>query len=362
MIKARLPRLDKSDGAERLLNAQNVFVGAGARITTVLPPGGLKGYSNAINNLSLTLDASGSIVDNGAIASASNLTALAGEMFSNQAVVSSSGLGTGRDAGDITIIAGSINLQGVVLAVGSNGANGPDASLPGQSGTDGQDGGKGGMITLQGTGGITINANIQADEGNGGNGGRGGDGASQRRREAAPAETESNGGRAGTISLTTTDAAINQAAGLSISAVGGSGGSGGAGGNGGAASTTSSGAGGRGGNGGMATAGGRLSADSGEGSLNFSSTLSFNGGSGGGGGAGGNGGDGSAADFAGGVGGDTGASQSGAMGGMLALKNTSGPIIPNSPMVMRSRQTSAPRHRLIPSAVRLSKPAKIEAD
>ena len=101
------------------------------RITTVLPPGGLNGYSNAINNLSLTLDASQNIVDNGAIASAGDLTALAGGMFSNQAVVSTSGAGAGGDADDITIIADSIVVNAPLLAVGGNGANGKDATQPG---------------------------------------------------------------------------------------------------------------------------------------------------------------------------------------------------------------------------------------
>ena len=40
------------------ISAQNIFDGGGALITTVLPSGGLPGYSNAINNLSLTLVAS----------------------------------------------------------------------------------------------------------------------------------------------------------------------------------------------------------------------------------------------------------------------------------------------------------------
>ena len=168
---------------------------------------------------------SGIITDGGAI------TIKTGGMFSNQAVVSSSGMGPGRDAGDITIIAGSINVNSPLLAVGSDGDDGPDAMLPGQSGEDGQGGGKGGMITLKGAGGIAVNANIQADGGKGGNGGNGGDELIQSGGGAGG--NGGNGGRAGTISLTTTNAAINQAAGLLISAVGGSGGNGGAGGNGG---------------------------------------------------------------------------------------------------------------------------------
>ena len=103
---------------------------------------------------------SGIITDGGTI------TIKTGGVFSNQDVVSSSGVGAGRDAGDITIIAGSIDVRADLLAVGSNGST---AVLPGQ---DGGNGGKGGRITLEGTGGIAINANIQADAGNGGNGGK----------------------------------------------------------------------------------------------------------------------------------------------------------------------------------------------
>jgi hypothetical protein len=120
------------------VKAENVFIGAGARITTALPSGGLMGYSNAINNLSLTIVASHNIVDNGAITSAGNLTARAGGTFSNQAVVSTSGAEVGGDADDITIIANEIDVDKPLLAVGSNGAKGPDATLPGQSGAEGQ--------------------------------------------------------------------------------------------------------------------------------------------------------------------------------------------------------------------------------
>ncbi len=157
------------------VEATNIVVGAGGQITTVLPPSGLPGYSNAIDNLSLKLVAAHNIVDAGVVASANALIAQAGRRFSNQAVLSTSGTGAGGNAKDITIIADSIEVDEPLLAVGSNGSNGSDATQQGQSGAPGGNGGNGGMITLEATDpkgkGITIKANIQADGGNGGNGG-----------------------------------------------------------------------------------------------------------------------------------------------------------------------------------------------
>ena len=80
------------------ISAQNIFDGAGALITTVLPSGGLAGYSNAINDLSLTLVARENIVNNGAITSADNLTALAGGTITNAPAVGAQA-GLARDAG-----------------------------------------------------------------------------------------------------------------------------------------------------------------------------------------------------------------------------------------------------------------------
>ena len=65
------------------ISAQNILEGDTAVLTTVLPSGGLPGYKNAINDLSLTLVASQNIVNNGAISSAANLTALAGGSITN---------------------------------------------------------------------------------------------------------------------------------------------------------------------------------------------------------------------------------------------------------------------------------------
>jgi hypothetical protein len=65
------------------ISAQNILDGAGGVITTVLPSGGLAGYQSAIKDLSLTLVARDNIVNDGAITSADNLTALAGHTITN---------------------------------------------------------------------------------------------------------------------------------------------------------------------------------------------------------------------------------------------------------------------------------------
>ena len=116
-------------------------------------------------------------------------------------------------------------MQAPLLAVGSRGDDGAPGELPG---APGQDGGKGGMIKLQGSGGISINADIAADAGNGGNGGN------AAISSGGAGGRGGNAGMAGKISLVTADADITQAAGTLISAQGGNGGSGGAGGDGGA--------------------------------------------------------------------------------------------------------------------------------
>lgn len=263
----------------------------------------------------------------------------AGE-FRNEIIVRSSGAGPGRDAGDISILAGSIFLNAPLLAVGGDGANGLDGVEPGLPGEDGQDGGKGGRITLEGANGIVIAANIQADAG------RGGDGGDALDAGGGAGGLGGNGGMAGAISLKTTDADVSQAAGLLIGATGGGGGRGGAGGDGDDAllarqrrrvkggarllrRLSGAGNGGAGGNGGMSTAGGGLRVDAGAGDISLNGTLNFDGGRGGEGGAGGDGGDAGRQPLlgtSGGVGGTTGVSQNGAMGGSIELKTTSGAI------------------------------------
>lgn len=60
------------------INANNVFNFPGAIITSVLPAGGLAGYSNAISGFSFSLNAANNIVNSGAITSAGDLNLIAG--------------------------------------------------------------------------------------------------------------------------------------------------------------------------------------------------------------------------------------------------------------------------------------------
>ena len=97
------------------ISAQNIFDGGGALITTVLPSGGLPGYSNAINDLSLTLVASQSIVNNGSMTSASNLTALAGGTITNAPTVGAqAGLAREQAVGELNLLAPLVVNHGVV--------------------------------------------------------------------------------------------------------------------------------------------------------------------------------------------------------------------------------------------------------
>jgi hypothetical protein len=91
--------------------------GAGATITTVLPSGGLPGYKSAIHDLSLTLVASQNIVNNGAISSAANLTAVAGGGITSAPVVG----GPARQAsvqavGEVNLLSNSVVNHGVVTS------------------------------------------------------------------------------------------------------------------------------------------------------------------------------------------------------------------------------------------------------
>jgi hypothetical protein len=155
------------------------------------------------------------------------ITVKTGGLFTNQEVISSNGVAAGSNAGDITITAGSIDVKADLLAVGAQGADGANATLPGLAGGDGKAGGAGARISLEGTNGITIESGIHAD---GASGGRGGD--ALLANGGGFGGKGGAGGLPGSISLKTTDAPISQTVGLFLSAVGGSGGAGGAGGNG----------------------------------------------------------------------------------------------------------------------------------
>lgn len=65
------------------VNANSIFNFPGAIITSVLPSGGLPGYSNAVGGFSFTLNAINNIVNSGTIASAGDLNLVAGGAIVN---------------------------------------------------------------------------------------------------------------------------------------------------------------------------------------------------------------------------------------------------------------------------------------
>ena len=71
------------------INAQNIINQPGATISTVLPAGGFSGLSNLNPNLSLTLTATNSILNQGQISSAANLTLRSATLVSSSAGLAS---------------------------------------------------------------------------------------------------------------------------------------------------------------------------------------------------------------------------------------------------------------------------------
>jgi hypothetical protein len=245
-----------------------------------------------------------------------DINIVTGGLFRNSQVVSSSGINFGRDAGDINISAGTIEIQNELRAVGTNGMAGTSGA-DGFRGGNGQDGGAGGAIVLGGKNGITIDSSLRADGGNGGAGGDGGAGAAGKLGSAGG--SGGDGGRAGSIALGTLNSAIAQAAASFLTAKGGSGANGGDGGAGGEG--INGGSGGTGGRAGTSSKGGRITAASGAGPINLDGTLDARGGNGASGGAGGDGANGI---LRGGSGGFSGSSTGGGLGGSIELTTTGG--------------------------------------
>lgn len=63
------------------IKAQNIFNAPGSLLTTILPAGGLPGYTNLVDNLSLSLMASNTIANAGIISSAAHLTITAPQVY-----------------------------------------------------------------------------------------------------------------------------------------------------------------------------------------------------------------------------------------------------------------------------------------
>ncbi len=101
------------------LAAQNIFNGPGATITTVLPTGGLAAYSTAITNLSLSLVAVNDIINHGTIASANNLTAIAGGSILNVTQLGST-TAVMQATNNLSVLASSITNSGTLAAINGN--------------------------------------------------------------------------------------------------------------------------------------------------------------------------------------------------------------------------------------------------
>src|SRR4030095_6591641 len=73
-----------SNATNAIINANNIFNNSGAILSSVLPSGGLAGYSNLVGSLNLTLNALHDIVNAGVISSSGNLNMNAGGSIINQ--------------------------------------------------------------------------------------------------------------------------------------------------------------------------------------------------------------------------------------------------------------------------------------
>lgn len=237
--------------------------------------------------------------------------------------INTSGVGLGRNAGDIKIEANNIGVSGALTAVGQTGAAGK-LGISGSAGGAGGAGGNGGMVTLNGTTSILISANIDASGGNGGKGGDGGAGSAQQAGGAGGGG--GMGGSAGGLTFKTKNGIIAQGMLSTIKSTGGDAGAGGNGGQGGAPGAFMAGAGGMGGSGGTARGGATFLADSGSGAMTFQGVINLQGGAGGNAGNGGNGGSDLTKAVLGGSGGSTGFASGGAPGGTANLTTTSGNI------------------------------------
>lgn len=100
------------------ITATNIVNLAGASITTVLPTGGLPGFSNALSNFNLILNAVGNITNYGTISGANDLTAIAGSSITNYGVMQAAGNLTAI-APDIQNLSATAGLTAIMNAAGN---------------------------------------------------------------------------------------------------------------------------------------------------------------------------------------------------------------------------------------------------
>lgn len=99
------------------INASNISIAPGASLTSILPTGGLVGFSNALQNFSFILNATGTISNAGTIASANNLSLFAGDSVINSGTITALGNLNVSAGSSISNIMNSAALAGVMQAV-----------------------------------------------------------------------------------------------------------------------------------------------------------------------------------------------------------------------------------------------------
>ncbi len=102
------------------INAANINNQEGAVISTVLPAGGIPGFTNALASLNLTLNAVQNIVNQGTIASSGDLTATAGSSIINSLLTAGAQAPIMQALQDLNLSASSIVNQGLLASQAAN--------------------------------------------------------------------------------------------------------------------------------------------------------------------------------------------------------------------------------------------------
>lgn len=102
------------------LGANNFLNNTGALLTTVLPQGGLYGYTNLVGGLSLTLTALNSFVNYGTISSAADLSIVAGGSITNASVAGALATIQAVNTVNLTSNIGNIVNSGLISSINNN--------------------------------------------------------------------------------------------------------------------------------------------------------------------------------------------------------------------------------------------------
>lgn len=100
-----------------VLQAASIYNQQGALLSTILPAGGLAGFSNLVSNLSLSLIATNLIANAGTISSANNLTVVAPQIVNALPVNVAAALPTMSALGNLNIVSPNIINAGMMSSV-----------------------------------------------------------------------------------------------------------------------------------------------------------------------------------------------------------------------------------------------------